>query len=229
MTKVLVIDDDVKLLSLLTEYMSQFGFEVQTASHPSEGLKKLAQFIPDVVILDVMLPDKNGFEVCKQIRGASSVPVVMLTARGELADKVLGLELGADDYLAKPFEPRELIARVETILRRSRTQPPTQVLTRGSVKIDIQKRTVALRSELLDLSTSEFDVLLLLISHPERVFSRDAIVAKLKGSDWATFERGVDVLISRLRQKLGDDAKQPRFIKTIWGAGYKYVGGEDDA
>lgn len=221
---ILIIDDDQKLVDLLTEYLARFEFETIAATDPDRGISLLRKKSPDLVILDVMLPGRNGFEVCKEIRTESEVPIVMLTARGEVTDRVVGLELGADDYLAKPFEPRELVARIQSILRRGTNQGSGRIrLQFGDLVIDTQKRNAMIANQEIELSTAEFEVLLLLASNPKRVFTRDNITDKLHGTDWASFDRSIDVLVSRLRQKLGDDPKHPRFIKTVWGTGYKFI------
>lgn len=221
---VLVIDDDQKLIQLLTEYLGGHGYQVFGAGGGEIGLKLLQKQKPDLVILDVMLPDKNGFEVCKEIRSGSTVPIIMLTARGELTDRVVGLELGADDYLPKPFEPRELVARMASLLRRSGENAGKTRHVYGDLVIDTQTRVVTVSGKNAELSTLEFDVLLLFASHPTRVFDRDQIMNHLKGRDWGAYERSIDVLVSRLRQKLGDDPKDPKFLKTIRGTGYKFIG-----
>ena len=220
----LIIDDDEKLNRLLKKFMADFGFTVHAATHPVDGLKKIRRFSPDLVILDVMLPDINGFEVCKKIRQFSTVPIVMLTARGELMDKVVGLELGADDYLPKPFEPRELVARIQSVLRRTQNIGKSQIQTYGRLTVDFAGRKIQLDGEPVTLTTNEFTALALLIKNAGRVMDRDEILQTLRGMDSDAFNRSVDITMSRLRQKLKDDPKDPVFIKTIWGAGYVFVG-----
>ena len=222
--KILVIDDDEKLNELLKNYLSDFGFQVLSATHPERGLQLLASRKPDLVILDVMLPEMSGFEVCKRIRQDSDVPVIMLTARGEIMDRVVGLELGADDYLPKPFEPRELVARIQTVLRRTVRTDVSQVQQYGALKIDFPRRKAFIAGRDVDLSTNEFTALSLLVRHIGRVMDRDQIMQELRGMDSDAFNRTVDITMSRLRQKLGDDPKQPTFIKTVWGAGYVFIG-----
>ena len=225
---ILIIDDDAKLNKLLTEFLGDFGFNTLSAVHPHDGLKKLKQKSPDLVILDVMLPGMDGFEVCKTIRQNSSVPIIMLTARGELMDKVVGLELGADDYLPKPFEPRELVARIHSVLRRTRKIDITHPQAFGRLKIDFTKHTVRLNEEYVELTTNEFAALALLAGNPGKVFNRDEILQELRGMDCDAFNRSVDITMSRLRQKLNDDPKSPTFIKTVWGTGYVFIGGGDE-
>lgn len=224
---ILIIDDDEKLNSLLCRFLGDFGFSVHTATTPSKGFQLLKKIDPDLIILDVMLPEMDGFEVCKTIRQKSEVPIIMLTARGELTDKVVGLELGSDDYLAKPFEPRELVARINTILRRSQ-RSFSRTDTYGSLLIDHTARKAVLDNRDLQFTTNEFTVLALLCSHPGRVFSRDDILQELRGIDSDAFNRTVDICVSRVRHKLGDDPKNPRFVKTVWGAGYTFIGKDDE-
>jgi DNA-binding response OmpR family regulator len=222
--RILVIDDDRKLNKLLQEYLSPFGFEVLTATHPEEGLRSLSAHSPELVILDIMLPDLNGFELCKLIRQDHTVPIIMLTARGEVTDRIVGLELGADDYLAKPFEPRELVARINAVLRRSADARKLQARSFGRLTIDFERRAASLDGEPLSLTTNEFAALALLTRYAGRVLDRDRILQELRGIDSEAFNRSVDITISRLRQKLGDDPKSPTFIKTVWGTGYVFVG-----
>ena len=227
--KILIIDDDEKLNRLLTDYLSKMGFTVLTATLPSAGLEKLEEETPDLVILDVMLPEMDGFEVCRTIRQSSSVPVVMLTARGEVMDRVVGLEIGADDYLPKPFEPRELVARIQAILRRIQTKSKSGIKTIGTLCIDSHKYEVRVDDKLVHLTLNEFECLVLLVKNKGKVLNRDQIIEELRGIEWDAFNRSVDITMSRLRQKLGDDPKNPRFIKTIWGTGYLFIGGENEA
>jgi len=227
--KILIIDDDEKLNRLLTDYLSKMGFTVLTSTLPSAGLEKLEEETPDLVILDVMLPEMDGFEVCRTIRQSSSVPVVMLTARGEVMDRVVGLEIGADDYLPKPFEPRELVARIQAILRRIQTKSKSRIKTIGALCIDFHKYEVRVDDKLVHLTLNEFECLVLLVKNKGKVLNRDQIIEELRGIEWDAFNRSVDITMSRLRQKLGDDPKNPRFIKTIWGTGYLFIGGENEA
>jgi DNA-binding response OmpR family regulator len=227
MAKILLIDDDEKLGGLLGNYFSRFDLELSTATLPSVGLEKLRQEQPDLVILDVMLPEQDGFEVCRSIRKSSSVPIIMLTARGEVTDRIVGLEIGADDYLPKPFEPRELVARIQNVLRRSGDNTPEDgVLRYQGLEVNPEKRAARLDDQELELTTMEFQLLALMAANPGKVYSRDDILNELRGIDAQLFSRSVDILVSRLRQKLGDTAKHPRFIKTVWGAGYTFIGEE---
>ena len=226
-TRVLIVDDDEKLTALLAEYLAGFGIEVRPAAHPDEGLRALRAAPPDLVILDVMLPDTDGFALCRRVREASRVPIIMLTARGDLTDRVVGLELGADDYLAKPFEPRELVARIQAVLRRGAHRSSTERLRAGRLEVDWEARAARLNGADLALTTAEFDLLGLLVRHRGRVLSRERIMDETRGVDWEAFDRSVDVLVSRVRQKLGDDPKRPAFIRTVRGAGYTFIAGEE--
>lgn len=227
MTRILLIDDDEKLGELLRAYFQRFDMQVDVALRPSDGLAKLARDKPDLVILDVMLPEQDGFEVCRSIRRTSTVPVVMLTARGEVTDRIVGLEIGADDYVPKPFEPRELVARVQNVLRRGRArQADDRVLRFAGLAVDTERRTVELDGEPLELTTMEYQLLRLFAANPGRTFNRDEILNELRGIDAQLFSRSVDILVSRLRQKLHDTSRQPRFIKTVWGTGYAFVAPE---
>jgi DNA-binding response OmpR family regulator len=225
--RVLVIDDDRKLCGLLSAYLGSVGFAVATANDADSGLALLRSERPDAVVLDVMLPGIDGFEVCRVIRRSSTVPIIMLTARGEVTDRVVGLELGADDYVSKPFEPRELVARIQAVLRRGRTGD--EVWSFGALRVDPQRRSAYLNDEPVPLTTAEFDLLELLIRSRGRVLTRTSILDGVKGESWDAFDRSIDVLVSRLRQKLEDDPRQPRYVRTVRGTGYAFVGVPDDA
>ena len=223
---ILVVDDDEKLNQLLKRFLKDYGYAVYSAVDADEGLKKVRTVLPDLIILDVMLPGMNGFEVCKRIRESSRVPIIMLTARGDVMDKVVGLELGADDYLPKPFEPRELVARIQAVLRRAKNSGADRQRRFGALTIDFHRRQALLDGQAVDLTTSEFAALELLVRHAGRVLDRDEIMQTLRGIDSEQFNRVVDVTMSRVRQKLGDDPKHPQYIKTIWGSGYMFVARE---
>ena len=227
MTKILLIDDDEKLGDLLGTFFERFDLDLKVAHDPDTGLGKLEAEKPDLVILDVMLPGQDGFEVCRTIRKSSNVPIIMLTARGEVTDRIVGLEIGADDYMPKPFEPRELVARIQNVLRRSGdTRPQGQQLHYEGLSIDLDRRSAELDGAALDLTTMEYQLLALFASNPGRTYTRDEILNELRGIDAQLFSRSVDILVSRLRQKLGDTSKQARFIKTVWGTGYAFIGQE---
>ena len=231
MTKVLLIDDDRKHSELLQAYFKRFGIGLLCAGDAREGMKKLVREDPDLLLLDVMLPGKDGFEICREVRRKSSIPIIMLTARGDVIDRVSGLELGADDYVGKPFEPRELVARVQALLRRSElSSAESSKLRFEGLSIDVETRSVTVNDQPVDLTSMEYELLLLLARHRGRKLSRENILSELRGIDAAILTRSVDIMISRLRQKLGDSVKPPRFIQTIWGRGYSFVGvPQDDA
>jgi len=218
--RVLLIDDDAKLARLLSEYLGNQGFSVAHAGDGPRGLAMLQSGGYDAVLLDLTLPGMDGLSVCREIRKAGqSLPVVMLTARREEADRVVGLELGADDYLPKPFGPRELLARLRAVLRRARRDGDAP-LRQGILALDPLAREVTLGGHSVRLTTFEFELLRLLMLEAGHVLSRDRILDRLKGKEFESFDRSIDVHVSRLRQKLGDSYRQPRFIKTIRGVGY---------
>jgi OmpR family response regulator RpaB len=222
--RILLIDDDEDLAAPLATYLRRFDLVLDGATRPSIGLARLAAQPYDAVILDVMLPEMDGFEVCRRIRRDSDVPVLMLTARGDVTDRVVGLELGADDYLSKPFEPRELAARLQTILRRTRNGAADRGrsgrLRFDGLEIDLQRREVHRQGEVIELTGTEFELLALLAREPGRVFSRDEILNRLRGHEAEIFTRAVDILVSRLRRKLDPLP----VIKTLRNAGYTFAG-----
>ncbi len=225
-TTILLIEDDVELQDLLTTYLEGFEMQVRATASPETGLELVQSLEPDLVILDVMLPGMNGFEVCRRIRQMSDVPVIMLTARGDVMDRVVGLEIGADDYVPKPFEPRELVARIQSILRRSRRSDNTIKHHFGNLTIDSDARAALLDNKDIHLTTTEFNALSLLIKTPGKVIDRDGLLQALRGLEADATNRSVDITMSRLRQKLNDDPKEPKFIKTIWGVGYMFIANE---
>lgn len=225
MAKVLLIDDDKKHSDLLQAYFKRFGINLLCAGDANEGFKLLSREDPDLLLLDVMLPGKDGFEICREIRKTSSLPIIMLTARGDVIDRVSGLELGADDYVGKPFEPRELVARVQATLRRiAQGGGGSGKLVFEGMQIDTDARVVKVDGETVDLTSMEFELLLILAKRHGKKLSRDDILSELRGIDAAILTRSVDIMISRLRQKLADSQKPPRFIQTVWGRGYSFIG-----
>ena len=225
MTKVLLIDDDKKHSELLQAYFKRFGINLVCAHEAQSGFRLLNREDPDLLLLDVMLPGKDGFEICREIRKTSKLPIIMLTARGEVIDRVSGLELGADDYIGKPFEPRELVARVQALLRRAESGgAEADRLSFEGISIDAGARTVEVDGKAVELTSMEFELLLILARRHGKKLSRDDILSELRGIDAAILTRSVDIMISRLRGKLGDSVKPPRFIRTIWGRGYSFVG-----
>lgn len=221
MTTILLIDDDEALAPPLQTYFAQFDLQLISAAHPAKGLEILKSQDPELVILDVMLPDMDGFEVCRQIRKVSEIPVLMLTARGEVMDRIVGLELGADDYLSKPFEPRELVARIQNILRRTgnHSEKEAKTLSFNPLEINMETQSVTLSGKEINLTSTEYRLLVLLAQSPGKPFSRDEIINALKGVDAELFTRAVDIAVSRLRKKL----EPTDFIKTVWGSGYSFL------
>jgi two-component system, OmpR family, phosphate regulon response regulator OmpR len=230
--RVLIIDDDERLSEMLAEYLGARGFRCERRADAHSGLQALAQVEPDAVVLDVMLPDLDGFEVCRQIRGQSDVAIVMLTGRGEETDRIVGLELGADDYLPKPFNPRELLARLRAVLRRRRpsgTTPQEPNLLRfGPLEIDRARREVRLRGELRPLTSHQFAILEVLALRKGRVQSRDQLMQAVRGHELDAFDRSIDVHVSRIRAAIEDDAEHPRRIKTVRAAGYVFTADQDE-
>ncbi|MBK9252359.1 MAG: response regulator transcription factor [Proteobacteria bacterium] len=223
MIHVLLIDDDRRHSELLRSWCLRHDIDVDCTFDGEQGLRRLAATRPDLVLLDVMLPGKDGFTLCREIRRRNKVPVIMLTARGDVGDRVTGLELGADDYIAKPFDPRELVARIHTVLRRTQPVASGAVLEFEQLRIDPASRTVSSDGVAVELTTMEYELLLLFASNPGRDFSRDDILASLRGIDAALLTRSVDILVSRLRAKLGDTSRPGRIIHTVWGRGYRFT------
>jgi DNA-binding response OmpR family regulator len=221
----LLIEDDARLASFTRDYLDGHGIVVALASDGRSGLAEALARRFDVVLLDLMLPEKGGLEVCRELRARSDVPILILTARGEEADRVMGLELGADDYLAKPFSPRELVARIRAVVRRARGQlgPSLEVVRVGSLVIDPGARTATYEGRELGLTAYEFALLRALAERPGRVLTREQLMEIAKGSPEESFDRSIDVHVSRLRHKLGDDPKRPRLLKTVRGAGYVFA------
>ena len=223
--KILLVEDDVKLASLVKQYLTQAGFEVQVEGNGEQAIESIESFQPDLLILDIMLPGKDGLTICKEIRPTFSAPILMLTARNEDFDQVLGLEFGADDYVIKPAEPRILLARIKALLRRSHFIPNKNDATIrfGSLTIDTASRDVWLDKEKIILSTHEFELLLIISEKAGTILSRDYLFKKLYNREYDGLDRTMDVRISQLRKKLGDNAEEAYRIKTIWGKGYLFV------
>ena len=225
MDKILIIDDDIQLTELLIEFLVSYKYKIVAKHTPEEGLEYLEKKEASVIILDIMLPGMDGFQVLRKIRENLSTPVIMLTARGEVTDRIVGLELGADDYLPKPFEPRELLARIQSILRRTHSSAAIieKVHFKG-LSIDKNKQEVLLDKKPISLSTTEYEALILFIENSSETLDREFLVENLRGISWQSYDRSVDVLVSRLRGKLGETPNNTRFIKTIHGVGYKFIG-----
>ena len=220
MRRILLIDDDELLAAPLATFFKRFEFELDSATRPSAGLAKLRSQPFDAAILDVMLPEMDGFALCREIRRESDIPIIMLTARGDVMDRVVGLELGADDYLPKPFEPRELLARLQTVLRRARAPTAKAALAFDGLTIDLERRQVLRMGSAVELTSTEFDLLALLAGEPQKVFNRDDILNRLRGVEAELQTRAVDILVSRLRRKL----EPLDCIKTLRNAGYTFAG-----
>ncbi len=220
MKKLLLIDDDEKLAAPLKVFFSQYDFELLSQTHPIEAIQFLKSNTVDVIILDVMLPEIDGFEACRRIRQFSDIPIIMLTARGDVMDRVVGLELGADDYLPKPFEPRELVARIQNILKRTKlTKVEPDIIYYHGLTIDQPSQRVEIEQKVVELTSAEYRVLLMLALEPQKVFSRDEIMNIVNGIDADIFSRAIDVLVSRLRHKL----KPLEAIKTVRSQGYQFI------
>jgi DNA-binding response OmpR family regulator len=226
--RVLVVEDDSRLAEMLSEYLGQAGFRVTVASLGATALRVLEETDCDAVVLDLMLPDMDGLNVCRQIRNSSDTPVLMLTARGDAVDRIVGLELGADDYLPKPFEPRELLARLRAILRRRTAgKAAGHVLNFGRLDLDNNARTVLLDGVRCELTGYQFDLLWILAQNAGRVLSRDALMDKVKGTQLDAFDRSIDVHMSRIRAAIEDDPRKPRRVITVRGAGYVFAKVQD--
>jgi two-component system phosphate regulon response regulator OmpR len=228
--RILIVEDDRALAAMVAEYLGKTGMDVTTRADAASGLATLGREEFDAVILDVMLPDRDGFEVCRTIRSRSQIPIVMLTARGEDTDRIVGLELGADDYLPKPFNPRELLARLKAVLRRSGAPARSAdcVLRFGRLEIDRDARTVRVDGEDKVLTSYQFDLLCALAENAGRVMTRDTIMNKVRGSEHDAFDRSIDVHVSRIRAAIEDDPQHPRRVLTIRGTGYLFARRQDD-
>jgi len=222
--KILVVDDEAEIVRLVRAYLERAGFAVVTASEGRQALAVFRHERPNLVVLDLNLPGMDGLDVCRALRRDSDVSIIMLTARIEETDRLIGLELGADDYIVKPFSPREVVARVRTVLRRSEGTPVRpEVISSAGVTLDLAQRAASLNGQALDLTTMEFDLLALLVQHPGQVFTRLQLLERTQGAVYEGYERTIDVHIKNLRKKLGDDSQEPRFIETIRGVGYRFI------
>jgi two-component system phosphate regulon response regulator OmpR len=224
---ILLIEDDPRLAEMVSEYLGEAGFRVSVAAEGRVGLERLAREPYDALVLDLMLPDMEGLEVCRQLRAKSDTPVLMLTARGDAMDRVVGLEMGADDYLPKPFEPRELLARLRAILRRRRSGGVSNLLRFGRLEIDRDARLVRVDGAERSLTGHQFTLLVALAENAGRVLSRDALMDLVKGAALEAFDRSIDVHVSRIRAVIEDDPKRPRRILTLRGAGYVFAKQQD--
>jgi len=228
--RILIIDDDARLRELLLRYLGQQGYEVKAVGDGSQMDRALAYKRYHLLVLDLMLPNEDGLSILRRLRGAGeSVPVILLTAKGDEIDRILGLEMGADDYLPKPFNPRELVARISAVLRRKGSQPTgapdgeEKVVTFGNCVLNLATRAMTKSSEAISLTTGEFALLKVLVTHPRQPLSRDQLMELARGRDHDPFDRAIDVQISRLRKLIEPDSSKPRFIQTVWGHGYVFV------
>jgi DNA-binding response OmpR family regulator len=228
-TKILIVDDDDALCDLLRQYLEKQGFVVDSVENGTSMDRYLEQTIPNLIILDLMMPGEDGLSIAKRLTSEQDIPIIMLSACGEDVDRILGLEMGADDYLAKPFNPRELLARIRSVLRRHHPEKnkvdkeQTTFYTFGSNTLDTVSQTLKQNGEKISLTQSEYSLLKLFLENPNRVLSRDTLLENLKGYEWSPFDRSIDVRITRLRHKIETDRTDPEYIQTVWGQGYKFL------
>jgi len=223
MKTILVVDDEPKILQIARDYLENAGYRVIAAGDGAAALQRAQAEQPDLVVLDLGLPGMDGLDVCRQIRRSSEVPIIMLTARGEESDKLVGLELGADDYIVKPFSPKELVARVRAVLRRfERAQQPGEIIRVGQVELDVPRMRVTVEGREVELTGTEFELLAALAAQPGRIFSRAQLLDTIHGVAIESYERAIDAHIKNIRRKIEPDPRQPRFIRTVYGVGYKF-------
>ena len=234
MDNILIVEDDAEIAELLVKFFSKHGLKARSTPSPQMALQMLRTESFSIVILDIMLPEQSGFSFCRELRKDSEIPIIILTARADVTDRIVGLELGADDYMTKPFEPRELLARMESIQRRTfksrqaAEAVSSDILKFESLEIHKLSRIVMIGKKAVTLSATEFDVLMYLAEHPSEVISRDALISALRGQGSEVFDRAIDTLVSRVRNKIGDNAKNSAFIKTIRGAGYIFIAARNE-
>jgi two-component system, OmpR family, response regulator RegX3 len=226
---ILMVEDEQSITEPLTEALAREGFGTQVAGTAAEALELASRTEPDLVLLDVMLPDGSGYDVCRELRAGSAVPIIMLTARGEETDRIVGLELGADDYIVKPFSAREVVARIRAVLRRAgdHDSSPTEPIELGPVRLDRAKRSATVGDDQLDLTRREYDLLELLMSEAGSVVTRERLIDEVWDVNWFGSTKTLDVHVSGLRRKLGDDSSSPRFIHTVRGVGFRFAGPEE--
>ena len=226
--RILVVDDEKQIVDIVRAYLSREGYQIMTAYDGPSALEMARREQPDLVVLDLMLPGLSGWDVCRKLREDSAVPIIMLTAREEIADRIVGLELGADDYVSKPFDPRELVARVRAVLRRGEPpDDPTEVINHGDLRIEVGTRQVSVAGRGVELTPTEFDLLSVMARHPGRVFSRGQLLDRLQGDDYEGYERTIDSHVKNLRKKLAPDAAHPLYIATVHGVGYRMEASRD--
>jgi DNA-binding response OmpR family regulator len=222
-TRILIVDDEKQIVDIIRAYVQREGYIALAAFDGNSALEMAREQRPDLIVLDLMLPGLTGWDVCRAIRAESDVPIIMLTARDDTTDKIVGLELGADDYVTKPFDPKELISRIRAVLRRYAARPQKSLIRLGELTIDLEKRAVSVQSRPVDLTALEFDLLCFMARNPGRVFSRAELLDKLQGDAYEGYERTIDSHIKNLRRKIELDSDRPKFILTVYGVGYKAV------
>jgi two-component system phosphate regulon response regulator OmpR len=230
-TRIMVVDDDGRLRELLNRYLTEQGFSVRAVAEGSDMNRWLVRERYDLIVLDVMMPNEDGLSICRRLRGAGDkTPIIMLTAKGDDVDRIVGLEIGADDYLSKPFNPRELVARIQAVLRRAPAREipgapssEQEIVRFGDFALDLSTRSLTRKGTELELTTGEFSLLKVLVRHPRTPLSRDKLMELARGREFGAFDRSIDVQISRLRKLIEADASKPQFIQTVWGLGYVFV------
>ncbi len=224
---ILIVEDEEKIASLLSDYLKEAGFRTSTQNNGDRVIAQIKKDPSDLILLDIMLPGKNGIELCREIRQFSNIPIIMITARVEEIDRLLGLELGADDYICKPFSPREVVARVKAIFRRLHTEPQTHHLVSGSISLDDKTHQVMIDKQLLNLTPNEFGLLKIMMSRPNRVFSRSELINRVQGYDFEGYDRTIDSHIKNLRKKIAQKLPGQEIISTVYGIGYKFTAPSD--
>jgi len=220
---ILIVEDEEKIASLLCDYLKEAGFRTSTQNNGDRVIAQIKKDPLDLILLDIMLPGKNGTELCREIRQFSNIPIIMITARVEEIDRLLGLELGADDYICKPFSPREVVARVKAIFRRLHAEPKTHNLVVGSISLDDKTHQVMIAKQLLNLTPNEFGLLKIMMSQPNRVFSRSELINRVQGYDFEGYDRTIDSHIKNLRKKIAQKLPGQEIISTVYGIGYKFI------
>jgi two-component system response regulator BaeR len=220
---ILIVEDEEKIASLLCDYLKEAGFRTSTQNDGDRVIAQIKKDPLDLILLDIMLPGKNGMELCREIRQFSNIPIIMITARVEEIDRLLGLELGADDYICKPFSPREVVARVKAIFRRLQAEPKTHNLVVGSISLDDKTHQVMIAKQLLNLTPNEFGLLKIMMSQPNRVFSRSELINRVQGYDFEGYDRTIDSHIKNLRKKIAEKLPGQEIISTVYGIGYKFI------
>jgi DNA-binding response OmpR family regulator len=223
---ILVVDDDPKLRDLLAQYLGREGFRVRAANDGNAMDLLIAESPPDLVVLDLMLPGEDGLSIARRLRGGTDIPVIILSARGDEVDRIVGLEVGADDYLAKPFSPRELLARIRAVLRRQRipaVPDETKTIAFGDFTLDLEAQRLLRHGREVELTAGDFALLEVLVTHPNRVMTRDQLVDRIKGYERSPYDRSIDVRVTRLRKKIEADPANPAFLRTVWGRGYMFT------